>query len=539
MCGIIGFSSFKGQKFNVDKIKILYMYNLSRGEDATGLWTPKNGVIKTLEKASKFLTGDKFKNIEPDCSFIGHVRAGFKYKHSLSSAHPHEGTTCVLAHNGTLTNTYALSSKYDLIDNGTDTELLHKILDKNFTPKILSEIDGTASLLYADKNIKLKRGQENSYLLVFRLNKERPLFYGMSEEGMYISSLDESLEAIGCTDITEFDTNILYSIFEAKIIAQHDIPSRPAKYVYTPNTTPSTNHVYHGANNLASFTNNADMSWWDKYLENWIQVDTKSPMYNCPISYNIDEWFLLKSIDVPNRKLNVQNIESKLLEIPVTHFRYNQKVKPLNPYSLEKVVVMTNITSSSLLENGKSKIIFYIGDVVSITQSETVSDGDICVTCKSHVTGQYHLFNRAFVRPPLDTELPYTNIVDNAKHLKLSVTNNTSKPNQTEDLPSSKIEESFLAQYIVENSINLNKISIQELINTTDLSKEVSSIFDICEEAFITIDDILSTIVNEEDALDLVTKTSLGNDLGELKDKICDVYLKSVELWKKKQLETA
>ena len=40
------------------------MYNVHRGEDATGLWTPKNGVIKSLDRASKFLNSDKFKNIE-------------------------------------------------------------------------------------------------------------------------------------------------------------------------------------------------------------------------------------------------------------------------------------------------------------------------------------------------------------------------------------------------------------------------------------------------------------------------------------------
>lgn len=506
------------------------MYNVHRGEDATGLWTPKNGVVKSLDRASKFLNSEQFKAIEEDCSFIGHVRSGARYKTFMTAAHPHEGDNCVLAHNGTLSNTFQLASKYGILDNGTDTELLHKIIDTNWNPKVLTQIDGTATLLIGDKNVKLKKGQENSYLLAFRLNKERPLFFGTSEEGLYLSSLEDSLEAIGCTDIAEFDTNILYTIFEGKVISEFAIPERPLKTSYNSNNYSQNNSYNNTPAVNYTFTNNSDMSFWNKFLNNWIQTDTKGETDKGEV-YEREEWFLLKGINITARELTVQKVDKTLLTIPVGKFYYTQRVKPLTGYIHEKVVIMTDITT----KDPKLQV-FHKGDVVSITRGECIIDNENCITCKSHVDLNTYPFKKEFARPCLENEKMLTNVLDNMKHVVFPKSVNVPKKEvDTEVNTNSRIEESHLAQYMVEQNLLKGSLKVQDCIDAVDLSKEVSAIFDICEDVFITVKDVIEEIEEHENDLDLKTVTSLSNSMGELKEKTCDIYIKTVELWKKKQ----
>ena len=55
MCGISGFSG--KNTFNNDKIIQLMMWNaFERGMDATGVYSPKNKLLKTTDHAADFLT---------------------------------------------------------------------------------------------------------------------------------------------------------------------------------------------------------------------------------------------------------------------------------------------------------------------------------------------------------------------------------------------------------------------------------------------------------------------------------------------------
>lgn len=519
-CGLIGFSSKKGQKFDINKIKLLFMYNQERGTDASGIWTPVNGTHKTTDKASKFLA-TKFSEITPDCSLIGHVRSGTSYKTFVSAAHPFEGDNCVLAHNGTLTNTTALANKYNLTQTGTDTELLHKIMEGNFNNKILTQIDGTASLLVADKGVKLKRGQENSFLLAFRLNNERPLFYGFCEEGMYISSLEESLNAINCTDIKEFDTNTLYTIFEGGIINESKIPSRPIKTPYA--------HANYGHNNFNTYNNTvasgSSPDYWLKYVDNWVQTDTLNNTQG--MNYKRDDWFLVKEI-INNQFLKVENVLGEEFQIPFRHFYYNQKVSPLKPTLDRKVVLMHQVTTTK-----GQKIVGFAGDVLTSNLTETIKDGIRCITVTSLVDGKKYVIDTVLVRPCLIDEEKLSNVLNNSIHLTTSTTKTEEKP-QTETLQTSKLDESFLAQFMVENCLTKN-YKIQQLIQSTDESKEVSAIFDICEDNIISINDLISKVEEHESDLDLQTIKMFKNEFSSMKEKICETYVKAVDLWNKKK----
>jgi predicted glutamine amidotransferase len=520
MCGLIGFSAYKGQKFDVNKVKILFMYNQERGKDASGFWTPQTGVVKSVDAASKFLTKD-FSKIVPDCSLIGHVRAGSAYKTFVSAAHPFEGNNCVLAHNGTLDNTEALTTEYNTTNPGTDTELLHKIMDSNFGAKIFSQIDGTASLLVADKNIKLKKGQENSFLLAFRLNNQRPLYFGMSNEGMYISSLKEGLEAIECTEITEFSTNILYTIFEGGIINDVTIPSRALKNKVINHSNYGTN-VYAGSGSAPAY--------WAKYLNGWIQTDRAS-LTTDPIKYEIDDWFLLKEIKVADCKLVVENIDGNKLTLGFAQFYYNQKLLPINPLAPNtKVVVMTNIHKT----DKPSEFVFFKGDVVDIQQKETTIKGASCISATSLVDGVVYELKKEFVRACMINERHLSNIINNAKHIALLPPKTDPPVIESEILSTSKIEESYLAQFMVENNL-LKNLSVDDIIKATDDSKIVSEIFDLCEDNMISFDDLYGVIEEHESDLDLMTLRCFKDEFDTMKEKVCETYIKTVELWKKKK----
>jgi len=142
MCGLTGFSGKK--KFNKDKVKSLMLWNsLERGKDSTGIYTPLNGLLKEADEAYKFLIKTKF---EEDRLFIGHVRASTVGAKSKENAHPFMEENIILAHNGTLTNHWALCHKYKLSmqDYNVDSHVIAAILGKEKNFNVIKEIDGAA-----------------------------------------------------------------------------------------------------------------------------------------------------------------------------------------------------------------------------------------------------------------------------------------------------------------------------------------------------------------------------------------------------------
>jgi len=515
MCGLLGFSGHKGQKFDKNKIKTLFLYNQDRGKDASGFWSPENGLVKSLDQATKFITKD-FKKITEDCMLIGHVRQGTIGKNMITAAHPFEGDKAVLAHNGTLTNYIPLASKYNInsMDYQTDTQALHKIMDSNFNTKILTEIDGSASLLIADKSIKLKKGQENSFLMTFRLNNQRPLFYGMSDEGMYISSLKESLEAIDCTDITEFETGILYTIFEGKIIKELSIPARPYRS-YTTNHYGSTTN--YGTN--VQHTSGASIGYWNKYINNWIKTDRDVPL----LDIEKETYYLLKAVNTAKSTLDIVDSNGKeIKDVQTFSFYYNQPIKPLNALSDQFVVVMKKLTDTK----DASKVVFHKGDVVKILPRETIdSTGKRTITCVSNIDGEDYTLNSTYARPCETSELSYLNILDteiNKKH------NDRLNPKKVSKI--SPENESFIAQYMIESGL-LTTDELDIFIQACD-NKEMSALFDIAEDMMISLNDFEDVIEEEGDAMTIVGKKAMNNAIDELKEKTSNLLINAVNSWK-------
>lgn len=206
MCGIYGIS----MKTNANKqkvlanIKILGLYNLSRGKDSSGIYINKN-IYKTLDEFDDMLKEIVFThNIELDNNtlIMGHNRAGsMGYKKTINEAQPFKiNDSLIFTHNGTLKSTYSLSKDYDLKESDfkTDSEMLGHILDTKGTD-VLKVYKGAAALAYSflDKpnSICLFHGKSRDKK-DGTVSEERPLYYLVTEDGIYYSSLESSLKAI-------------------------------------------------------------------------------------------------------------------------------------------------------------------------------------------------------------------------------------------------------------------------------------------------------------------------------------------------------
>lgn len=204
MCGIFGFNGKKPPV--LEKIKILGLYNQSRGKDSSGYYY--NGV---LEKDASINMGEwddfiRHKVIEksraPYHTFIGHVRQGsVGYSKGVENAHPFIiDQKLILAHNGTLYNYKDLLTEYNIEEKFTvDSKALGALIVKVGFKPILEKYVGYAALLMCDvsepESILVYHGQSMETYNGSKL-EERPLFFMETNEGVYFSSLREGLEAI-------------------------------------------------------------------------------------------------------------------------------------------------------------------------------------------------------------------------------------------------------------------------------------------------------------------------------------------------------
>lgn len=221
-CGLVGFSG--KTNYSLDKIKMLMLWNsIERGKDATGIFTPRTGILKDNDPAGKFFYSKQIEKLEEDNTLIAHVRFKTVGANLAKNAHPFVYGNTVLAHNGTLSNTFKLGDKYGIKsqDWDVDSQVIASAINKAFERKeeksnfdVLGEYNGFAALLFYN--------EDTGYLYAFH-DKERPLFYGWDKESnMYISSIDDALKAAGLFDIKSFEINKVYTIKNGDILDKQE-----------------------------------------------------------------------------------------------------------------------------------------------------------------------------------------------------------------------------------------------------------------------------------------------------------------------------
>lgn len=243
-CGLFGAAADDVDKININKLKILGIYNDIRGGHSCGVSIDGDiivGVNKT-KLFKDFIT--EYDIVGPDTLpvVLGHTRMATGGQHNEDNAHPFGfGTNgdfydFVGCHNGTLHNDnelaeeYGISTKVESFKNGNKTTrfkidseiLLECVYKRGF--KVLEKYEGAAALaMYNTKKpntIYLYHGASPKVHGGSVPIEERPLFYYQESENVfYYSSLKNSLEAINDNngEIGEFDHNIVYEIKKGNI----------------------------------------------------------------------------------------------------------------------------------------------------------------------------------------------------------------------------------------------------------------------------------------------------------------------------------
>lgn len=276
-CGMVGFSG--ETKFDVTKIKMLMLANISRGVHSTGMYND-SVIKKKAVNAIEFLCENKIKQ---DTVFMGHDRhATVGDKTNSSNAHPFRFGTTIGQHNGTLKNMHQLIriNKLNSNDYDVDSQVLIKLIDIDKEElKVFNEFTGAAAVIWINTE---KPDQINCFR-----NKERPLFYGMFNKGMYISSIESSLELIGCKDITMFEVDHHY-VIEKGVIISKSKKRENAKTTTSKTTTSSSNSSV-----IGDLFNNRNK--WNPEDVNrtsrWVKRTGESV-----VNFTKGEWYFLESI---------------------------------------------------------------------------------------------------------------------------------------------------------------------------------------------------------------------------------------------------
>jgi hypothetical protein len=238
MCGIVAYS---GKSLcDIHKLKLLMMFNLSRGKDSSGFYardnindiTKQDIELGTLD--SSLLPKD---NIIPCNLFLGHARAATSGTKTILDAQPiflNEPAfelDLVGVHNGTLTNHRLMlehlkkesSNNFLDLNHRSDTHIFYNFLFTLGYKEALQRFDGAGTFIWTYSN--------NNILYVYRHDEQRPLFLGKTEEGIYFSSIEASLKSIGCTDIAECLTGIIFQFADGELVGEEaDIDRSPFQF---------------------------------------------------------------------------------------------------------------------------------------------------------------------------------------------------------------------------------------------------------------------------------------------------------------------
>jgi len=419
-CGLVGFSAID-YLFDKSKIAQLLFWNEERGKDATGIYTPKTGIKKSLKKSSEYITSDFYNEIQQDSVLIGHVRQATYGVNSLNNAHPFQYGNIVLAHNGTLDNPWILCGNLGLSsrDYDVDSMILAASLNKEQNLYCLSKFEGAAALIFTDTNTP-------DTLYVYR-NKERPLYRGIGDEGMYISSIEKSLKSINCKNIIEFKEDYLYIIKNGKVKNQFKIAKKPFPGILpktnTNNNWRNRNNHYdewleelQGENhNNNSFveqkpiistpikTFNLQYTYRGKEVVNrWLKCQaTTTRAGGQDISLIRDNWYFCTGVAKLNNDKNLEEvyiIDEKLDRVKVNPFwfYYNEM------YNLNDIIYVF-VTSSLVYVDGedKDKPAVNKGDICKIMVHNHDNRRDI----RNELTGRSVVVNDTYLRPASKDEI--------------------------------------------------------------------------------------------------------------------------------------
>lgn len=227
-CGIFGFSlkektSSSVARLAMMKLKVLGIYNESRGRDSCGIYVNGN-IVKGVGKVKEFTDFIEENTLAvPKGNFtvIAHTRQSTRGANTEENAHPFLiNNRLIGVHNGTIHNIDDLCRDNELTpsDYKVDSLALYTIIEK-VGYEVLNKYKGYAALAFTyaeDPSVLyLYHGASQTYK-DGTLWEERPLYFLEADEGIYFSSTKESLNAIRESDTQEVDCLEYNTVFKIK-----------------------------------------------------------------------------------------------------------------------------------------------------------------------------------------------------------------------------------------------------------------------------------------------------------------------------------
>jgi hypothetical protein len=296
MCGIYSWAGKNLNDFNRDKFTVLGLYNIERGKDSCGV--SYDGELfhgfGTNKLFSSFITKNTIE-LTKFPTVIGHTRqASFGNTISSKNVHPfgfgvinNNDYEFIGCHNGTIYNADDLADLYNVektekettfshhgktvnLRQKIDSEIILEILYKSKDFSVLSKYNGGAALVFVNNNepnvIYVWKGASKEYdYYSSPIKEERPLFYYIeNKNSLYISSLSESLEAIGGLvnkTVFTFEENTVYKITDGNIekaekfkINREESTQKKIITTHYGNVTTNVNNVWNKNKNLLPVT---------------------------------------------------------------------------------------------------------------------------------------------------------------------------------------------------------------------------------------------------------------------------------------------
>ncbi len=201
-CGLWGGQAFEGKELDIKKLGILGIFNIQRGEHSCGYYYNGNiqKGVNTMANFGKFIVDNKITPGEINSSiFLGHTRKATSGDHNEKNAHPHRIDNYVQTHNGFIRDIWNLTYKHDVNDEDYDVDSagLAAIIKKDGWG-VLNEYNGYAAIAATFEEegaLYLYHGASKEFIHG-EVKEERPLFVLNEPEGVYYSSLEESLQFI-------------------------------------------------------------------------------------------------------------------------------------------------------------------------------------------------------------------------------------------------------------------------------------------------------------------------------------------------------